>query len=149
MAELSTWAGTRSGIHNEYAGDETLTAFKVGYLDTQGEHVNFEVSYMGRPSFIVNVGLDKVSAVLHEVRYASMIMFHRQRLRLDRGMEKLLELCETAMRPREVEVLPDPSSGDRLLIFQFNDHSPMVLRMSFSSSVDLVTKLSSLNRITH
>lgn len=69
--------------------------------------------------------------ILNELRYASNMMARRQRLKLDRGAGKMMDLVEHALRPRHIEVLIDPTTGDRIYILMFGDeHAPMALRLS-------------------
>jgi len=56
-------------------------------------------------------------------------MLLRQSRRFDRGARKLQEMTELATCPRCMDVSVDPLTGDRIIIFQFKDQVPVVLRM--------------------
>ena len=99
-------------------------------VSPDGDSVSFACHYTHQKPFLVHVTIEEMGPILNEIRTASNIMVTRQRLKVDRGAQKMLELCESALRPVAHDVVIDPLTGDRLFIFQFSDHSPLVIRMT-------------------
>ncbi|TIW22947.1 MAG: hypothetical protein E5V63_25860 [Mesorhizobium sp.] len=122
----SAWATTES---SDFPKIETFEACQAS-ISPDGDACEFSVKHENRQKSLVCVPFSRIGALYHEVRYATQLMVYRQRLRLDKGMEKLLELCATALRPSTTEVIVEPDTGDRLVIYQFTEHAPFCLRIS-------------------
>jgi hypothetical protein len=95
-----------------------------------GDATSFAIHFTNGPPFKVLCPLNEMPGIFSEIRYASTLMLNRQQLHLDRGASTLLELCEGALRPANVEPMIDPLTWDRLFLLQFHDHAPIVIRMS-------------------
>lgn len=108
---------------------ESLTAIRGG-VDLEGANAFFDVQFTNHAGFRAQIPFATMPAVLAELRAASAQLLQRQRARLDGGESALLTLCETALRPANVEVLHDPISLDRFIIHQFYNHAPIVFRVS-------------------
>ncbi|MER9768966.1 hypothetical protein NKJ09_23210 [Mesorhizobium sp. M0189] len=65
---------------------------------------------------------------------------------MDKGIEKMLELCATALRLSSTEVLVDKATGDRLVIYQFTEHAPFCVRMSPNEFAGFIAKLNSVDK---
>lgn len=127
-----------------FSDEEILTGLHAS-VSPDGDTVSFFVQYANRPAFKSTVPYNTMAMVSHEVRYAAQLMNYRQRLKLDRGAKAIEELCATALRPQNVEFLVDPHSGDRVVIFQFAENSPLVLRMVADDLTDCLQKLVAIN----
>lgn len=93
-----------------------------------GDATSFAVNYTNHAPFRVHVGLEEIAPILHEIRMAALAMMDLQKMKLDRGQEKLLELAQHALRPSALHVLIDPLTADRIFILLFNDHAPLAIR---------------------
>lgn len=111
------------------SGHERLIGLRASVSD-DGEATSFAIQFTNQAAFKVHVPLVQIAGILDEIRYASETMVNRQQIKLDRGASKLLELCETALRPAIVQILIDPVNQDRLFILQFTDHAPLSFRIS-------------------
>lgn len=108
---------------------ERLLGFRAQVSD-DGDSTSFACQYTHQRPFLCRVGIEEIGPILNEIRSASNIMVNRQRLKLDKGAEKMLGMCANALRPVANDVIIDPATGDRLFILQFADHAPIVIRMS-------------------
>lgn len=99
-------------------------------VDVDGNAADFDLSFTNQHPFRAHIPFETMPMILTEIRRASALMLVRQQFHLDRGAGKLLELCETALRPANLEIIVDPRNGDRLFIHQFEDHSPIAFRVT-------------------
>lgn len=99
-------------------------------VQPDGDATNISISLTNLKPFKVKVPFEEMAPILNELRYASNLMMQRQRLKLDRGARKMMDLVEHALRPSHIEILIDPVSGDRIFILIFEDHAPMAIRMT-------------------
>lgn len=95
-----------------------------------GDTASFSVAYTNHKPFRVLVDIEEIGPIFNELRHISNQMMRRQKLKLDRGARKMMDLVEHARKPSHVEVLMDPTSGDTILIFLFRDAAPMAIRMT-------------------
>jgi hypothetical protein len=116
-------------------------------VDPDGDKATFSVHFTNNRPVNVDIPLEDMAGVLSELHYASTAMVARQQFKLDRGADKLLEMCESAMRPTAFDVLFDPLTGDRLFIHQFDDHTPIVFRVSANSTERNMAKLAAAFRL--
>ena len=117
---------------------------------TDGAGTIFDVAITNQRPFRLHIPLAGIGTIFSEVRQAQALMQHRQRQQFDGSAERLLELCGTALRPRHLEVLRDPASGDHLFVTQFDDHAPIVLRVGAAQLVaNLETTLASVRHAWH
>lgn len=127
---------------------ESLLSLSGG-VDLDGGAATFDVLLTNQPAFRAVIPFGMMPQVMTEIRRASAVMLHRQHLRLDKGAEALLELCETALRPARVEVIVDPRNQDRLIVHQFGDHPPLVFRFdplqAVTIATSVATKLAAMN----
>lgn len=112
-----------------------------GSVSVDGDIADFVVSYKDRAPHNVAVPFAAMGPLYHEVRCAARLMLYRQRLKMDRGAESMMELLETALRPATIEFEIDDTTGDRFMILQFSEHMPLVLRMSQAQIHDALGKL--------
>lgn len=96
----------------------------------EGDTASLAFQFTSQGRLVIEVPFVDMGPILNEVRTASTVMVARQRLKLDRGLDKIMEICEHAIRPIDQRVLIDPATGDRLFVLQFADHLPMCIRMS-------------------
>ncbi|TJW14364.1 MAG: hypothetical protein E5W82_10320 [Mesorhizobium sp.] len=113
----------------------------------EGDVCEFTIKHENRDSFVVSVPFSLIGTLYHEVRYAAQLMIYRQRMKLDRGIQKMLELCSTALRPTTTEVLLDKSTGDRLIVYQFTEHAPFCVRMTPDETASFVAKLNLVDKL--
>lgn len=126
---VNTGLGFRDEIRPISATEERVLGLRTN-VSPDGDAAVFTVQFTNMPAFNVHIGIEEIFGIQHEVRTAAQLMGTRQRLKLDHGHQKLLEMCQTSLRPAWVEVLIDPITMDRLFILQFRDHSPVVIRQS-------------------
>lgn len=101
-----------------------------GQVDADGGEAVFEVALTNKKPFSVVVASCEMPQFFTEIRRAQMLMALRQRLHLDHGAARLLELCETALQPVSVDMLSDPATNDHLVVHQFDDHAPIIFRFA-------------------
>jgi hypothetical protein len=99
-------------------------------VSPDGDAARFAVHFTNGRPFRVEIGAGEFPAWFAEMRHASALLVARQRLTLDRGAARLLELCDTAVHPAGSDIIPDPVTGDRVLLFQFHEHAPFAVRLS-------------------
>lgn len=117
------------------------------FISPEGDSAEFTVQHEGKENIKVSVQFSLMSMLYHEVRYAAQLMIYRQRMKLDKGIEKMLELCATALRPSTTEVVVDKETGDRLVIYQFSEHAPFCVRMSSAETEGLIVKLKLVDKL--
>lgn len=100
-----------------------------GTVSQDGDNSRFYLAFTNQKPFMVDVPFRAMPAIFAEIRHAQALMVQRQRLHLDGGAEKLLELAQTALRVANVEFLLDPLTADLITIHQFEDHAPMAVRV--------------------
>ncbi len=116
------------------------------FISPEGDLAEFCVQYEGKENITVTVPFSLIGMMYHEVRYATQLMIYRQRMRVDKGIQKMLELCATALRPSTAEVMVDKETGDRLVIYQFTEHAPFCIRMSPDEAASFVIKMNSVDK---
>ncbi|AMX93728.1 hypothetical protein A4R28_11750 [Mesorhizobium ciceri] len=116
------------------------------FVSMEGDVADFKAKYEGKENITVSVPFSLMGMLYHEVRYAAQLMIYRQRMRVDKGVEKMLELCATALRPSTTEVILDKETRDRVVIYQFAEHSPFCVRMSPDEVESFVIKLKSVDK---
>lgn len=108
--------------------EKLLTA--SGTVSPDGAETIFRVQYTNQEAFNVHVEFNEIGWIEHEVQAARKLMQARLRLKLDRGAQELVAISETALRPIETEVILDPMSGDQVIVHQFENQSPLGIRLS-------------------
>lgn len=137
---------TAPAFHNS---TEHLLGIRGG-VDLDGGAAHFDVAFTNQTAFRAAIPFNVMPVVLAEIRAASALMLQRQSIHLDRGQEALLSLCETALRPAQVDVLIDPLTGDRIFLHQFFDHAPIALRASpLEHQMHMAAIGDRLNRLLH
>lgn len=116
------------------------------FVSPEGDVAEFNAQNEGKENITVSVPFSLIGMLYHEVRYATQLMIYRQRMRVDKGIEKMLELCATALRPSTTEVMIDKETGDRLVVYQFTEHAPFCVRMSPDETAAFVIKLNSVDK---
>lgn len=142
---LAVGAWTESGV-GEFTETEQYQSCQA-CVSPEGDACEFTVKHENRDGFLVSVPFSLIGTMYHEVRYAVQLMIHRQRMKLDKGIEKMLELCATALRPSTTEVIIDKETCDRLVIFQFTEHAPFCVRMSQDDAASLRDKLNLVDKL--
>ncbi|RWO22845.1 hypothetical protein [Mesorhizobium sp.] len=110
-----------------------------------GDATSFSIALTNQRPFKLMVPFEEMAPILNEIRYASNLMVKRQRLKLDRGAEKMMALVQHALKPFHTEIIIDPANGDRVFILLFEDHAPLAIRKSVA---DMHTTLRDLARVT-
>lgn len=128
---MRTDSAIRLDVEPDFSSDSTehLLALRSS-VDLDGAAADFDLHFTNQAPFRAHIPFDTMPLILTEIRRAAGLMLVRQQFQLDHGAEKLLELCETALRPAHLEVIIDPRNGDRLFIHQFDDHAPIAFRLS-------------------
>jgi len=99
-------------------------------VDHEGEFVSFDLHFTNQHPFKLRIEPAEMASIFSEIRQASTVMLTRQRLHLDHGASRLLEMMEAALRPDTFDAVMDPTNLDRVLIYQFAQHAPIAIRMS-------------------
>jgi hypothetical protein len=99
-------------------------------MTEDGDASSWSVAYTNQRPFKVLVTIEEIGPIFNELRHVTNSMMRRQRLKLDRGAKKMMDLVEHAQTPSHVEILIDPTNGDTILIFLFKDAAPMAIRMT-------------------
>jgi hypothetical protein len=86
--------------------------------------------YTGDGTIPMIATLSDISAVDAEIRSTAELMQFRQAMKKDAGAAAFQELFLTALRPGDIAVIADKVSGDRLIVMQFTDRLPIVVRLS-------------------
>lgn len=110
---------------------ERLLGLKAD-VHPDGGATSFTCVFTNGPAFRVHVPFEEIAAILNTIRQASNLMTMRSSWAPDGGNARLLELLRTAMRPADSHVMVDPATGDRLFVYQFQDHSPIAIRHSIA-----------------
>lgn len=119
---------------------ERLVRLKAHVLP-DGEGTSFTVKYLNKEEFKVYIPMEQIAMVFGEVKYAANAMLKRQSQTHDRGARKLKELADLSTSPKCMDVMTDPVNGDRLIVFQFGNQAPSVLRMSAEACRELSQKV--------
>lgn len=117
------------------------------FISPEGDVAEFTVQHEGKENIKVSVQFSLMGMLYHEVRYAAQLMIYRQRMKVDKGIKKMLELCATALRPSTTEVMVDKKTGDRLVIYQFTEHAPFCIRMSPDEVTTFIQKLNLVDKM--
>lgn len=125
IATLPDWLGQPVEVRS--AASERILGLHAS-VDPDGDKATFSVHFTNNRPINVDIPIVDMAGVLSELHFASSAMVSRQQFKLDRGADKLLEMCESALRPTAFDVLFDPFTGDRLFVHQFDDHVPIVFR---------------------
>lgn len=120
---ISQFAEPKTVVHERLIGMRANVA-----LD--GSSTSIAVQYTNQHAFRVLIPLEQMPMIFAEMRYATNTMLTRSKFSIDRGASKFRDVIQAAMSPRDAEVLIDPSTKDRLFVFQFLDHAPISLRMT-------------------
>lgn len=99
-------------------------------IDPDGDAASVSLEFSNITPFRCHVPLLQAASIMNELRYASVQMIEKQHLKLDHGASKVLELCEAAIRPSVIQVMVDPTTHDRLFLFQFDHQAPIAVRVS-------------------
>ena len=99
--------------------------------------------YTGDGSISMTATLGEISAIDTEIRSAAEIMQYRQAMKKDAGAAAFEELFLTALRPADIAVIIDKPTGDRLLVLQFTDRLPIVIRLSPEAMETTLRKIGS------
>ena len=106
-----------------------------------GDSASVAVQFTNQPAFRVYVPITQAAEVMTELNAATALMVQRQSFKLDKGASKLLEMCETAMRPAAIEVIVDPVTHDSVFIHHFAGHQPITIRISAEELPIFLAKL--------
>lgn len=99
------------------------------HVDPDGGSVAFDLSFTNQAPFRASIDLADMALIYAEIHSVSQTMLFRQRLSLDRGEEKLLELCQQSERLDRFNVITDPVNGDRIFAHQFIGRAPFAFRL--------------------
>jgi len=123
---LPAWVG--QPVEVKRAAHERILGLHAT-VEPDGDSATFSVHLTNNKPMQVDIPIEDMAGVLSELHFASSAMVSRQQFKLDHGADKLLEMCESALKPIALDVLCDPITGDRLFIHQFDDHVPIVFRV--------------------
>lgn len=99
-------------------------------VEPDGEGATFTVAYTHQSPFRVHVPLMQAASILNEMRSLTALMMARQHMALDRGASRLVEICQAARHPVFIQPFVDPSTHDRVFLFQFEQEVPLAVRIA-------------------
>lgn len=98
-------------------------------VDPSGASTSFAIQFTNQSAFRVHVPFEQIPGILSELQYATNTMMTRQRLVFSETNSAFLELIEGAEKPIRSDVVIDPTTLDRILVFQFEDKAAWAVRL--------------------
>lgn len=126
---MMAWDNGTPEIEVKTAHCEEMLGIK-SEIDHDGDAATCSVAFTNQHPFNVHVPFDGVALLLQEFRNVASVMMARQRLKLDRGASKVIELAEMARPPTDIDVMVNPLTADRILMVYFADSPPVALRLA-------------------
>ena len=126
--------------------DATFTI--TSHVASDGSSVVIEAESEGCVFRSTTIPYAQLPWVEHEIRTAGREAAYRRRCGSDKGAGAKRELLEAAIAPTAIEVFYEPETSDRLLMFHFEENSPLVIRMSPERVIESRTKMARVERET-
>jgi hypothetical protein len=121
-------SGRESLLDIGNAPREKLLALKAE-VEPDGSATLFTYCFTNGPAFDVMSTLEELAPTQNTICQAANLMVNRSSLAPDGGNSRLLEACAVALEPLHTEFIVDPVTGDRLIIYQFQNHAPLTIRL--------------------
>jgi hypothetical protein len=133
--------------HLEQFGEHSSLEKCLSEVTTDGEYASYDMRYSGLPDFRVALRFSELGLAMHELRRTAARMVRLRAAWPDKGRSAIMEVAESAVMPKKIDVILDPRTGDRTIVVQSDCSAPFGIKLTPFEAEILLQRLELLKKL--